>query len=107
VVLLLFIHTLDHSLSACIYWVVLPRDIIVKSVVESEVKLEDLTGVELYLKLCEKLSIVPLSCVKSNINKTHFHMPHRGIGARGVQALTPPISVSNSCTDISILIFLL
>ncbi|XP_067939900.1 leucine-rich repeat-containing protein 74A-like [Watersipora subatra] len=61
---------------------------------EPEPKLEDLNGTELYVKLCEQLGVVPLSCVKSNMQKTHFHMPHRGIGSKGVQALAPPISRS-------------
>ena len=63
-------------------------------ITEPEPRLEDLTGVELYVALCERIGIVPLSCVKNNIHKTHFHMPHRGIGAKGVQALAPPIAVS-------------
>ena len=66
-------------------------------ITEPEPRLEDLTGVELYVALCERIGIVPLSCVKNNIHKTHFHMPHRGIGAKGVQALAPPIAVSIQC----------
>ena len=40
------------------------------------------------------IGVVPLSDVKNNMNKTHFLLPHRGMGSKGVQALAPPISVS-------------
>ena len=74
-------------------------------ITEPEPRLEDLTGVELYVALCERIGIVPLSCVKNNIHKTHFHMPHRGIGAKGVQALAPPIAVSIQCILTNIFCF--
>ena len=61
---------------------------------EPEPAIEDLKGEELYIRLCQELGVVPLTDVKTNMQKTHFRLPHRGIGSKGVQALAPPISVS-------------
>ncbi|XP_039272007.1 uncharacterized protein LOC120346351 isoform X2 [Styela clava] len=61
-----------------------------------------MTGKDIYLRSCEQLGVVPASYFLAHMNNPSLNMSHHGLGPRGAKAISPPLVVNTSITDLNI-----